>query len=510
MLLALFINIALCLRTAYSFNKIVSQGYFMRRLRNAKIVATLGPSSTEKKTIKALFEAGADVFRLNFSHGKHSEHKDRLDAIRAIEKETGRPIAVMADLQGPKFRVGQFKDGPINLKQGDKFRVDLDKALGDQNRVSLPHPEIFTALKVGSNLLINDGRVGIRVTQCGADFALCEVFAGGEVSDNKGVNIPDVQLMLSPLTDKDRADLAYALEIGVDYVALSFVQRPEDVEELRSLISGRARIISKIEKPSAIEHIEAIAKASDVLMVARGDLGVEMPPEDIPYLQKNMVNLCRTLGKPIIIATHMLDSMVSAPVPTRAEASDVANAVYDGADAVMLSAESAAGEYPVESVQMMDRIIQRVDSDPYYRKVLDASRPEPKANSADACCVAIGRMTEVLSAAGTVTYTDSGYTCLRMSRERPDAPILALTPNSTTARHLTLSWGAHPILIDDLTSIEQVVEIACELAVKDGFAKTDDTLIIAAGMPFGEAAHTNLIRVANIWSSTFATHGSQS
>ncbi len=479
----------------------------MRRQRNAKIVATLGPASTDKATIKALFEAGADVFRLNFSHGKHEEHKARLDAIREIEAETGRTIAAMADLQGPKFRVGQFKDGPIHLSQGDIFRVDLDATPGDQTRVCLPHPEIFAALKVGANLLINDGRVGIRVTECGSDYAECETFAAGEVSNNKGVNIPDVQLELSPLTDKDRKDLEYALELGVDYVALSFVQRPEDVEELRGLIGDRASIISKIEKPSAIEHIEAIAEASDVLMVARGDLGVEMPPEDIPYLQKNMINLCRRLGKPVIVATHMLDSMVSAPVPTRAEASDVANAVYDGADAVMLSAESAAGEYPVESVQMMDRIIQRVERDPYFRKVVDAGRPEPQATNADAICLALGRMTEVLSAACTVTYTDSGYTCLRMSRERPDAPILALTPRQATARKLTLSWGAHPKQIEALTTVEQVAETACEIAVKDGFAKTDDTLVIAGGMPLGEAGTTNLIRVANIWSSTFAKHG---
>ena len=478
----------------------------MRRQRNAKIVATLGPASTDKATIKALFEAGADVFRLNFSHGKHEEHKARLDAIREIEAETGRPIAAMADLQGPKFRVGQFKDGPVMLKQGESFRVDLDQTPGNQQRVCLPHPEIFAALKVGANLLINDGRVGIRVANCGEDFAECDVIAGGEVSNNKGVNMPDVQLALSPLTEKDRVDLDYALGLGVDYVALSFVQRPEDVEELRGIIGDRASIISKIEKPSAIEHIEAIAEASDVLMVARGDLGVEMPPEDIPYLQKNMVTLCRRLGKPVIIATHMLDSMVSVPVPTRAEASDVANAVYDGADAVMLSAESAAGEYPVESVQMMDRIIRRVETDPLFRKLIEAGHPAATATNADAVCCALRRMTDVLSAAGTVTYTDSGFTCLRLARERPDAPIMALTPRQETARKLTMCWGAHPIKIEKVETIEEVTEKACDLAVRDGFAKPGDALVIAAGMPFGEGQTTNFIHIANIWDSTYEKH----
>jgi pyruvate kinase len=468
----------------------------MRRHRNAKIVATLGPASSDAETIRALVVAGADVFRLNFSHGNHDDHRQRLDMIRAIEADLGRPIGVMMDLQGPKLRVGRFADGPVDLKPGDRFRLDLDDAPGDRQRVRLPHPEIFAALKPGDHLLINDGRVRLMVVDCDERHADTEVVVGGEVSDNKGVNVPDTQLALSALTDKDREDLVYGLELGVDWVALSFVQKAEDVEELRGLVGERAAIIVKLEKPGAIDQLEAIVEATDAVMVARGDLGVELPPEEIPHLQKRIISACRRAGKPVVVATHMLDSMVDAPVPTRAEVSDVANAVYDGADAVMLSAESAAGRYPVPAVDMMDRILRRVEHDPHYRRVIDAGQPEPRATSADAVCCALRRMGSILSAAVTVTYTSSGYSCLRTARERPEMPILGLTPNAATARRLALVWGTHPVLVETVDAVEDMVETARRVAVDQGFATPGQALVVAAGMPFGQSGTTNLVRVA--------------
>ena len=468
----------------------------MRRHRHAKIVATLGPASSDSATIRALVEAGADVFRLNFSHGRHEDHRQRLAIIRDVERELGRPLGVMIDLQGPKLRVGCFASGPVDLKPGQRFRLDLDETPGDRNRVNLPHPEIFAALQTGADLLVNDGRIRLRVRECGPEHADTEIITGGEISDNKGVNVPDTVLALSALTEKDRADLAYGLELDVDWVALSFVQKPQDVDELRILVGDRAAIIVKLEKPSAVAQLDGIIAATDAVMVARGDLGVELPPEEIPHLQKRIINLCRKAGKPVVVATHMLDSMVSAPVPTRAEASDVANAIYDGADAVMLSAESAAGQYPVEAVAMMERIVTRVEHDPHYRTLIDAGHPEPEATSADAVCCALRRMTSILSAAATVAYTESGYTCLRAARERPEAPLLALTPSVATARRLALVWGTHPVSVERVDSVDEMVAVACRTATAAGFAKPGQALVIAAGTPFSQAGTTNLVKVA--------------
>jgi len=355
----------------------------MRRPGNTKIVATLGPTSDTPELIRALAEAGADVFRLNFSHGAHEDHRRRFAAVRAVEKQVNRPIGILMDLQGPKLRVGKFASGPIQLQAGGAFRLDLDPQPGDTRRVQLPHPEIFAAIHAGTELLLNDGRMRLQVQDCGADFAETQVLVGGELSDHKGVNVPGVRLPLSPLTAKDRQDLAYGLELGVDWVALSFVQHPEDIEELRALVGERAAILAKLEKPLAVEeHLEAIVERVDAIMVARGDLGVEVPPEHVPVLQKRIIQCCREAGKPVVVATQMLESMIQAPLPTRAEASDVATAVYDGADAVMLSAETAAGQYPLEAVAIMNRIILEVERDPYYRKLLDASQPVPEIGRA--------------------------------------------------------------------------------------------------------------------------------
>jgi pyruvate kinase len=468
----------------------------MRRQRKAKILATLGPASSTREQIAALFSAGADVFRMNFSHGTHADHHKRYELIREIEEESRRPIGVLIDLQGPKLRVGTFAEGTVELKSGDTFRLDLDEAKGDAKRAQLPHPEIFAAVKVGTNLLIDDGRLRLRVKKCGGDFADCEVVVGGKLSDRKGVNVPDVVLPLSPLTVKDRDDLRFGLDLGCDWVAMSFVQRPEDVAELRKLIGGRAKVLAKLEKPAAIERLEEIIDLSDAVMVARGDLGVEMPPEDVPAIQKRIVAAGRKSGKPVVVATQMLDSMVHSPAPTRAEASDVATAIYDGADAVMLSAETASGEYPVEAAAMMNRIIERVERDPAYRQILDARHPDPQPTGHDAISAAAAQVAHTLSVAAIVTYSTSGSTVLRVARERPEVPILALTASLSTARALSLAWGAHCVLIDDLKRFSEMVEKACSIALSQEMAKVGERLVITAGVPFGTPGSTNILRVA--------------
>lgn len=417
----------------------------MRRTRNAKIVATLGPTSSDKAVVKALFLAGVDVFRLNFSHGSADDHRARFAVLRELESETGRPIGILADLQGPKLRVGVFANGPVMLEEGQAFRLDLQDEPGTVERVRLPHPEIFAAMVPGAELLLDDGKLRLVVEACGADFAETRVVVGGKLSERKGVNVPGVVLPITALTEKDRRDLALALELGADWIALSFVQRPEDVTEARALIGNRAAILSKLEKPSAIDRLDEIVELSDGVMVARGDLGVEMPAERVPSIQKRIVRSCRRLGKPVIVATQMLESMIESPVPTRAEASDVATAIYDGADAVMLSAESASGKHPLEAVTMMNRIIEEVESDPLYRQLIDTSHTSarPGGDVAEAVCCAMRRAVALLQAAAIVCYTRSGHTSLRAARERPESPVLSLTPSMETARRLALVWDVH-------------------------------------------------------------------
>lgn len=469
----------------------------MIRNRSTKIVATLGPSSSTRERIAALMLAGVDVFRLNFSHGTHEDHKNRFTIIRSLEAELGHPSGIMLDLQGPKLRVGQFADGNVDLKKGQAFHLDLSDSLGDATRVQLPHPEIFAAIKPGMELLLDDGKRRLLVKRCDTKSADTEVLVGGGLSNNKGVNVPSAVLALSVLTAKDRRDLEFGLALGADYVALSFVQRPEDVAEARKLIAHRAAIMVKLEKPSAIDHLDGIIELSDAVMVARGDLGVEMPPEDVPGLQKRIVRACRQMGKPVIVATQMLESMITAPTPTRAEASDVAMAVYDGADAVMLSAETAAGEYPIESVVIMNRIIARVEQDPLYRKILQAEFYEPEATAADAITRAAKQVAETISAAVIVTFTSTGSTTLRAARERPIVPILALTPSPETARRLAQVWGVHAIVSEDLhDDFEVMVRKAIEISVREGFAVPGQRMVITAGLPFGTPGATNILRIA--------------
>jgi len=468
----------------------------MKRNRHAKIIATLGPATSTLEGIERLFRAGADVFRLNFSHGSHAEHKARLDMIREVETRLKRPIGILADLQGPKLRVGAFKDGKVILEEGQEFRLDMDPAPGTAERVCVPHPEIFSTVSAGTELLMDDGKVRVRVESNDADHAVTRVITGGPLSDHKGVNVPGETLPISALTKKDREDLAFALDIGADWIALSFVQRPEDVAEARKLVQGRATIISKLEKPQAIERLDGIVEMSDAIMVARGDLGVESPPEQVPILQKKIVQTCRHYGKPVVVATQMLESMINAPAPTRAEASDVATAIYDGADAVMLSAETAVGAYPGNAVSIMDKIIQSVERDDVYQRIMDAQREPPENAAADAICAAARQVSSTIGARAIVTFTSSGSTTLRAARQRPTVPILCLTADRRVARRMALVWGAHAVKTPDISSFADMVKKGCTVARSDEFAHAGERVVIIAGVPFGTPGTTNILRIA--------------
>jgi len=469
--------------------------------RRTKIVATLGPASSDRQTILALAKAGADVFRLNFSHGAHADHAARYAEIRDVEAEIGRPIAVLADLQGPKLRVGVFAEGKVKLEAGARFRLDLDETPGDIHRVRLPHPEIIEAAIPGSHLLLDDGKMRLRILSGGKDHLETEVEIGGTLSNRKGVNVPEVVLPIPALTKKDRADLDFALSLGVDYVALSFVQRAEDVIEAREIIGDRAWIMVKLEKPQAMSELDAILDETDAVMVARGDLGVELPAEEVPIAQKRIIRAARHLGKPVVVATQMLESMISSPTATRAEVSDVATAVYDGADAVMLSAESAAGQYPREAVTTMARVVTRVEAEPDWRERMAAARPESGPDIAHAIAVAAHSVAHTLDSAAIAVYSQGGHAALRTSRERPFCPVVALTPSDEVSRRLALVWGVRAQSVGQettITAIEDVVDQAIELAKADGLASSGDTLVITAGLPFAVKGSTNSLRIARL------------
>ena len=468
----------------------------MKRLRNVKIVATLGPSSNDYEMIRALFEAGADVFRLNMSHGEHEEIRERHRIIRKIEKDVDRPIAILADLQGPKLRCGKFANKAAELEDGQDFRFDLDKAPGENHRVRLPHPEIFAALKPGSTLLVDDGKIELRVKECGEDYANCTVIVGGTISNRKGVNVPDVVLPLAALSKKDRKDLEFVCQLGVDWLALSFVQRPEDVIEARELAQGRAAILSKIEKPAAVTAFKEILDVSDGIMVARGDLGVELPVQNVPPIQKQLIRGCRAAGKPVIVATQMLESMIDSPVPTRAEVSDVATAIYEGTDAIMLSAESAAGRFPIEAVTTMNNVAIEVENDPIYRDVIEASRKLKRSTVADSIVAAAREIAETTDIKAICCFTQSGTTALLTARERPSVPIIALTPLTGTARRLCLSWGVNCYFSGDVDRFKLAVVSAARAARSSGLATEKDQIVVTAGVPFNVPGTTNILRVA--------------
>ena len=469
----------------------------MQRNRNVKIVATLGPASSDYEMIRALHEEGADVFRLNMSHGSHEEIAERHRIIRQIEKDIGSPICILADLQGPKLRVGVFKDDSAELEEGQSFRLDLDDTPGDATRVQLPHKEIFDALEPGATLLVNDGKIRLKVKDCGPDFANCEVVVGGTISNRKGVNVPDVVLPLAALSEKDRKDLEFVCELGVDWLALSFVQRPSDVEEARKLARGRAAILSKIEKPAAVKNFDAILEVSDGIMVARGDLGVELPVQAVPPIQKQLVRKCRAAAKPVIVATQMLESMIESPMPTRAEVSDVAAAIYEGTDAIMLSAESAAGAYPVESVRTMNNVAMEVERDPTYTEILEASRRAKRSTVADGIVAAAREIAELTDGIRAICcFSQTGSTALLVARERPRVPIIALTAVEATARRLCLSWGCTCSLVGPVDRFKQAVIAAVRAAKDMGYASEDDMVVVTAGVPFNTPGSTNILRVA--------------
>ena len=468
----------------------------MRRQRNIKIVATLGPSSSDYDTIKDLHLAGADVFRLNMSHGTQDEIAKRHKIIRQIEDELSSPIAILADLQGPKLRVGPFKNGIEELTENEKFRLDLKDELGTKDRVQLPHPEIFQALHEGAHLLINDGKIKLMVEKCGPDFADCLVLNGGEISDRKGVNVPDVILPLAALSEKDRADLDFICDLGIDWLALSFVQRAEDIVDARNLIAGRASVISKIEKPSAVKSFDEILKVSDGVMVARGDLGVELPVQNVPPIQKRLVRKCRAAAKPVIVATQMLESMIESPMPTRAEVSDVATAIYEGSDAIMLSAESAAGQFPIQAVETMNNVAIEVESDPTYTEVMEASRRAKRNSVADGIVSAAREIAETTDIKAICCFTQTGTTALLTARERPRVPIIALSSEIETARRLALTWGTNCVLSGNKTRFKEAVVSAVRAALAEGLADETEQVVITAGVPFNITGTTNILRVA--------------
>jgi pyruvate kinase len=470
----------------------------LRRRRRTKIIATLGPASSTPEILARLFQAGADVFRLNFSHGTHEDHARRFAMIHEMEERFDRPIGILADVQGPKLRVGRFSGGRAHLQTGRPFRLDLNATPGDSNRVNLPHPEIIEAATIGATLLVDDGKLRLRVIHKRADALETEVVVGGPISDHKGVNVPDIVLPIPALTEKDRIDLEFAVSHGANYIGLSFVQRPQDVAEAKELIAGRAWTMVKLEKPRALDNLDAILELTDAVMVARGDLGVELPPEEVPLAQKRIVRLARQLGKPVVVATQMLESMMTAPSPTRAEASDVATAVFDGADAVMLSGETAAGQYPYEAVNMMDRIVARVEQDAGWRSMIDSSRGAPEHSASGAIACAASQIVHTIGARAIVAFTASGSTALRVARERPDSPVIGLTPRLDTARRLAVVWGVHAVVVPEIHSMTEAVARAGRVALTEGFAAHGEEIVVTAGVPFGQAGTTNALRVATV------------
>ncbi len=468
------------------------------RARKVKILATTGPACADADTLRRLLVAGADAFRVNMSHGEHERHAQTIKTIRALEKEFNRPIAILCDLQGPKLRVGSFADGRAVIPHGGRFTLDRDPAPGTDSRVELPHPEIFAIVEPGQSLLINDGKIRLKVIEMEEGRINCKAEVGGVISDRKGVNVPDAEIPIPALTEKDRRDLAFAVDHGADWIGLSFVQRPADLEEARKLMGGRGALCAKIEKPQAVNRLDEIIALADGVMVARGDLGVELRPEEVPPLQKKIVNATRLTGKPVIVATQMLESMIESPAPTRAEVSDVANAVYDGADAVMLSAETAAGDWPEEAVLMMDAIARQVERDEAYKMRVRLLATPPEATVADALAHACMNIADTIELGAITVFTSSGSSARRVARERPSVPVMALTPSVSVARRVALLWGAHPVATRDIGSFDEMIAKAKRMALRHGLGEAGSQLAVMAGVPFGKAGATNLVHVVTV------------
>ncbi len=472
----------------------------MDQFRRTKIIATLGPASSTAEQITNLIRAGANLFRLNFSHGEHDDHRALYDIIRSCADTLSVNIGIIADLQGPKLRIGSFADGSIDLNIGQTLRFDLNTAPGDNNRVSLPHPEILSVLDIDKHIFLDDGKVRARITAKGDDFVEAEIEAGSRLSNRKGVNIPDTVIPLDALTDKDKTDLAFALDLGVDWIAQSFVQTAQDVQQAHDLIAGRAALMVKLEKPSALNHLDEIVDLADGVMIARGDLGVEIPPESVPSAQKHIIRHVRNAGKPVVVATQMLESMIESPRPTRAEASDVATAVYDGTDAVMLSAETATGQYPTRAVEIMDRICRTSENDDLYEQLVELYNPDTLANPSDAITSAAHMVADDINAAFIATYTTSGSTALRMARQRPRMPILCLTPDQSVARRMSVSYGVKALYEPETSEHDFTgpARYAARLAKESNIAVDGDKFVMTAGVPFAVAGSTNLLRIATV------------
>lgn len=469
------------------------------RKRHAKILATVGPASRSEEMLKKLHYAGADAFRLNFSHGDHDTHRETYNRIRQVSEKVGRPITILQDLQGPKIRLGMFKDdAKIQLEKGASFVLDSRDEEGDQTRCQLPHPEILSVLKSGDKVYMNDGYVRLIVTEKLNDGVKLEVIEGGETSSRKGVNLPGVNLPISSVTEKDWQDLELGLELGVDWVAVSFVQRADDILAVKAKAKDTAFVMAKIEMPQALDCIDEIIEAADGIMVARGDLGVEVPIEEVPSIQKRLIRKCREAGKPVVVATQMLESMIHNAAPTRAEVSDVANATFEGADALMLSAESAAGKYPEEAVETMNRVICRAENSSAWRPLMDARHAEPDLTVGDAITYAAYNTAEAINSKVIFTFTESGFTARRMSRQRPLQPILALTPHAKTATKMNLFWGVHPIMRPSPMDQESLVALTRDVSKECGVVREGDYIVLTAGMPFGQTGTTNLVRVVDV------------
>ena len=470
----------------------------MRRQRRVKIIATLGPASPDAAAIERLFEAGADVFRINMSHSTPEQMREMVRMIRAVERTQGRPISALVDLQGPKLRIGTFEVDMVRLEKGATFMLNSDPAAGNGERVHVPHPEVLASLERGHRLLLDDGRIRLVIIETSPSRVVTEVEVGGKLTARKGLNLPDTLIAMPALTPKDYKDLEAALDADIDWVALSFIQRPEDIAAAKKITRGRAGVMAKIEKPQAVGWLADIIEAADALMVARGDLGVEMPLERVPGVQKQITRAARRAGKPVVVATQMLESMITSPMPTRAEVSDVATAIFEGVDAVMLSAESASGQFPVEAVGTMNRIAEAVERDPTYRSVIHAQRTEPERTGADAIAAAARQIAETLDLSAVVSWTSSGSTAYRVARERPDMSIVVISPKAEIARRLALVWGVHCVVGDEAHDQDDMVDRACRTAFAEGFARAGDRIIIVAGLPLGMPGATNMVQIAYV------------
>lgn len=471
-------------------------------MRKTKIVCTIGPASESLENLTKLINAGLNVARLNFSHGDFEEHGNRIINIRKACKELGKNVAILLDTKGPEIRTGKLKEEPIDLVQDETLILTTEEILGDKNKISITYDRLPKDVEIGSTILIDDGLIGLTVTAINGNEIVTRIVNGGTIKSKRGVNVPGVKISLPGITEKDAGDILFGIQQGVDFIAASFVRKASDVLEIRELLeknnATHIQIISKIENQEGVDNLDEILEVSDGLMVARGDLGVEIPAEEVPLVQKTMIKKCNRAGKPVITATQMLDSMQRNPRPTRAEASDVANAIFDGTDAIMLSGETAAGKYPLESVQTMARIAVRAESALEYREIFLKQTQAQQVSVTEAISQSVANTALDLDAKAIVTSTESGYTARMVSKYRPKVPVIAVTPNEQIVRRLALNWGVIPVLGDAAKSTDELIDQAIDRSVEQGLVQHGDLVVITAGVPVGRAGTTNLIKVHHV------------